>query len=124
MWLIFCLPPMPLPLGHTFPSRTLQQIKLLPPHKKTVCTERTLSESHHISQVGKEVMHFRPPDEQNEHKVTCGLAVAVLPRVLESLSTLLEAGGVKANVIVSGAGDWRCVDLTCTALFMHSGSSV
>lgn len=56
-------------------------------------------------------MHFRPPDEQNEHKVTCGLAVAVVPRVLQALSTLLEEGGVQANVIVSGAGDWRCAPL-------------
>lgn len=53
-------------------------------------------------------MHFRPPNEQNEYKVTCGLAVTVLPKVLMTLSTLLEEGGVRANVIVSGIGDWRC----------------
>ncbi|MEW5307867.1 MAG: hypothetical protein WDW36_010240 [Sanguina aurantia] len=64
-----------------------------------------------LAQVGKDVMHFRPPDEQNDHKVTCGLAVAVLPQALASLSALLEGGGVQANVIVSGAGDWRYVDI-------------
>jgi hypothetical protein len=57
-----------------------------------------------LAQVGKEAMHFRPPDEQNDHKVTCGVNVAVLPRVLDQLQTALAAAGVQLNVITSGTG--------------------
>jgi hypothetical protein len=53
-------------------------------------------------------MHFRPPEEQNDHKVTCGVAVAVLQQVTELLQQQLDACGVRANVIVSGKGYWRC----------------
>jgi hypothetical protein len=49
-------------------------------------------------------MHFRPPDEQNDHKVTCGVNVGVLQRVLDQLQTSLDKAHVQANIIVSGTG--------------------
>eukprot|EP00878_Enallax_costatus_P014266 GHUV01014922.1.p1 GENE.GHUV01014922.1~~GHUV01014922.1.p1 ORF type:complete len:413 (+),score=120.28 GHUV01014922.1:330-1568(+) len=64
-----------------------------------------------LAKVGKDVMHFRPPDEQNDHKVTCGVNCSVLERVLDHITASLEAAGVKANVITSGTGDWRFLDL-------------
>eukprot|EP00775_Hariotina_reticulata_P009256 gene9256-9422_t len=64
-----------------------------------------------LAKVGKEAMHFRPPDEQNDHKVTCGVNVAVLPQVLDQLQAALAAAGVQLNVITSGTGDWRFLDL-------------
>ncbi|KAF8062739.1 SPP1 [Scenedesmus sp. PABB004] len=62
-------------------------------------------------QVGKECMHFRPPDEQNEHKITCGVAVAALPGVVGGIEAALRGAGVRANIITSGTGDWRFMDL-------------
>ncbi len=53
-------------------------------------------------------MHYRPPEEQNRHKVTCGVHGAALQRALGTLQSHLDAKGVKANVITSGHGDWRC----------------
>ncbi|KAK2076311.1 hypothetical protein QBZ16_000835 [Prototheca wickerhamii] len=35
-----------------------------------------------LARVGREAMHFRPPVEQNAHKVTCGVRGDVLPGVL------------------------------------------
>lgn len=49
-------------------------------------------------------MHFRPPAEQGEHKVTCGVAVGPLPRVVEGIGAALAAAGVDCNVITSGTG--------------------
>lgn len=34
-----------------------------------------------LAAVGKEQMHFRPPEEQNDHKVTCGVKSVVADRV-------------------------------------------
>jgi hypothetical protein len=59
--------------------------------------------------VGKEVMHFRPAEEQGEHKITCGVACSVLQQVTGHLQGRLDEAGVEANVIVSGKGDWRWV---------------
>lgn len=64
-----------------------------------------------LAEVGKEKMHFRPPEEQNDHKVTCGVNTAVLQRVLDSIQQRLDSGGVQANIITSGTGDWRFLDL-------------
>jgi hypothetical protein len=49
-------------------------------------------------------MHFRPPEEQNDHKVTCGVATAALPRVLGGIEATLAAAGVDVNIITSGTG--------------------
>ncbi|GBF87879.1 sucrose phosphatase [Raphidocelis subcapitata] len=64
-----------------------------------------------LAEVGRDSMHFRPPEEQNDHKVTCGVQVEALPRVLEVLQTRLAAAEVDANIITSGTGDWRFLDL-------------
>ena len=34
-----------------------------------------------LAAVGKQHMHFRPPDEQNDHKVTCGVKTEYADRV-------------------------------------------
>ena len=68
-----------------------------------------------LAEASKELMHFRPASEQNEHKVTCGVAVAALPRVLASVEDSLAAGSVKANLITSGSGDWRFLDIVPTS---------
>jgi hypothetical protein len=57
-----------------------------------------------VCQVGKELMHFRPPEEQNDHKVTCGVNTAVLQRVLDSIQQRLDGEKVQANIITSGTG--------------------
>lgn len=56
-------------------------------------------------QVGKDVMHFRPPDEQNDHKVTCGVNVSVLQPVLDHIQKALDAAGLQLNIITSGTGN-------------------
>jgi hypothetical protein len=57
-----------------------------------------------VLQVGKDKMHFRPPEEQNDHKVTCGVSTAVLQRVLDSVQQRLDSEKVQANIITSGTG--------------------
>lgn len=52
-------------------------------------------------------MHFRPPEEQNDHKVTCGVSTAVLQCVLDSISGQLNQARVQANIITSGTGRER-----------------
>lgn len=64
-----------------------------------------------LAQVGKEAMHFRPPSEMSEHKVTCGVRLDVLEAVLASISADLAAADVAHKLIVSGSGGWRFVDL-------------
>lgn len=64
-----------------------------------------------LAKVGKERMHFRPPDEQNQHKVTCGVKVDVLASVVGRLQEAIDNKGVAANIITSGTGDWRFVDV-------------
>ncbi|KAI8471812.1 MAG: sucrose-6F-phosphate phosphohydrolase-domain-containing protein [Monoraphidium minutum] len=64
-----------------------------------------------LAEVGREAMHFRPPEEQNDHKVTCGVQVGPLPGVLERIGAVLEKGRVDCNIITSGTGDWRFLDL-------------
>jgi hypothetical protein len=54
-------------------------------------------------------MHFRPPDEQNDHKITCGVNVSVLKQVTEQIESALIKGRVSSNIIVSGTG--RCIFL-------------
>ena len=34
-----------------------------------------------LAAVGREQLHFRPPDEQNDHKVTCGVKAEYADRV-------------------------------------------
>jgi len=64
-----------------------------------------------LAQVGKDLMHFRPPEEQNDHKVTCGVNVSVLDKVLGMVNKTLADASVQANIITSGHGDWRFLDI-------------
>jgi len=64
-----------------------------------------------LKAAGKERMHFRPPDEQNEHKVTCGVRVDVIEKIKEIIARTLEKEKVSAQLIVSGRGDWRFLDI-------------
>lgn len=34
-----------------------------------------------LATVGRDSMHFRPPEEQNDHKITCGVRTEVLHQV-------------------------------------------
>lgn len=56
-------------------------------------------------------MHFRPPEEQNDHKVTCGIHSSVEQLVTDHIHAALGAANVQANVILSGQGDWRFLDI-------------
>ncbi|PSC75747.1 fumarylacetoacetase [Micractinium conductrix] len=64
-----------------------------------------------LATVGKEAMHFRPPSEMSEHKVTCGVRINVLEKVLASVSADLAGAAVEHRMVISGSGDWRYMDL-------------
>lgn len=64
-----------------------------------------------LSKVGRERMHFRPPDEQNNHKVTCGVREAVVGKVEAHIKEILDEAGVSAKLIVSGTEGWRYLDI-------------
>jgi len=64
-----------------------------------------------LAMVGKDRMHFRPPEEQNRHKITCGVAASVEDEVIRHINGHLFDGAVRANVIISGVGDWRFLDV-------------
>lgn len=64
-----------------------------------------------LAAAGREKMHFRPPEEQNDHKVTCGVHVDVIDQVQQQISESLDADGVEARLILSGKGDWRFLDI-------------
>lgn len=64
-----------------------------------------------MAMVGKDAMHFRPPHEMNEYKVTAAVLNRELPNVLQSIKEDLSSKGVEHRAVVSGKGDWRFVDL-------------
>eukprot|EP00210_Caulerpa_lentillifera_P000298 g291.t1 len=64
-----------------------------------------------VTVVGSESMHFRPKNEQNEYKVTCGVRNECIKKALEHIQSKLYESGVKANLIYSGIGDWRFLDI-------------
>lgn len=55
-------------------------------------------------------VHFRPPEEQNERKVTLGVRADALEVTLKVLKANLKNSGISYRVVVSGLGDWRFVD--------------
>jgi hydroxymethylpyrimidine pyrophosphatase-like HAD family hydrolase len=59
-------------------------------------------------------MHFRPPDEQNNHKVTCGVHASVVDQVQDRIRDSLKREGAQAKFILSGKGDWRFLDIVST----------
>ncbi|KXZ45571.1 hypothetical protein GPECTOR_53g157 [Gonium pectorale] len=64
-----------------------------------------------LEEVGKDSMHFRPAEEQNDHKITCGVADPAASRVVDRVNAELERHGVAANVITSGHGGWKYLDV-------------
>jgi hydroxymethylpyrimidine pyrophosphatase-like HAD family hydrolase len=68
-----------------------------------------------LARAGKEAMHFLPPEDQSELKVSCGVRDGALARVLEDLQSGLAKHGATslqgAQIIVSGHGGWRYVDV-------------
>lgn len=40
-----------------------------------------------LAAAGRERMHFRPPEEQNDHKVTCGVRADVVDKVIVGRSS-------------------------------------
>lgn len=64
-----------------------------------------------LSLAGKDRMHFRPKEEQNEHKVTCGVRADIVERIQEVISRTLKNDKVSAKLIVSGRGQWRFLDI-------------
>lgn len=71
-----------------------------------------------LARAGKEAMHFLPPEDQSELKVSCGVRDDALAQVLEDLQTGLAKHGASslagAQIIVSGHGGWRYVDVVPT----------
>lgn len=64
-----------------------------------------------LAAVGRDSVMFRPPEEQNEHKITLGVREDVLEEVLEVIKESLLNAGVEAKIISSGAGSWKFVDI-------------
>ncbi|KAK3282896.1 hypothetical protein CYMTET_9385 [Cymbomonas tetramitiformis] len=60
---------------------------------------------------GTEMVHFRPPEELNEHKITLGVNDEVLADVMKEIHTRLDESQVSAKVIFSGTGGWKYVDI-------------
>jgi hydroxymethylpyrimidine pyrophosphatase-like HAD family hydrolase len=59
-------------------------------------------------------MHFLPPEDQGPLKISCGVRDDALPAVLEQLKEGLakRRGALEAaQVVVSGHGGWRYVDV-------------
>eukprot|EP01026_Neomeris_dumetosa_P071751 TRINITY_DN7267_c0_g1_i1.p1 TRINITY_DN7267_c0_g1~~TRINITY_DN7267_c0_g1_i1.p1 ORF type:complete len:501 (+),score=55.68 TRINITY_DN7267_c0_g1_i1:3-1505(+) len=70
-----------------------------------------------LSRIGKDRMHFRSPEEQNEHKVTCGVQESALPELLSFLQQKVDDNHIQAEIIVSGVGKWRFLDIVSS----HAG---
>lgn len=64
-----------------------------------------------LAEVGRDAMHFRPPSEMNEHKVTCGVRADVAEAVVAGLADTLAAQRVAHRLVVSGKGEWKYLDL-------------
>mmetsp|Transcript_13029 Transcript_13029/g.39460 ORF Transcript_13029/g.39460 Transcript_13029/m.39460 type:complete len:458 (-) Transcript_13029:370-1743(-) len=73
-----------------------------------------------LALVGPQRFHFRDRTEQNDYKVTCGVAVDAVAEVLDHIETSLEVGGVKAKTIISGTGDWRFLDIVSAQAGKHA----
>ena len=63
-----------------------------------------------IELCGEESAHFRPEEEQNAHKITCGLKDDKLGDFVETLEKYLKEKKVTAKIISSGTGGWKYVD--------------
>lgn len=64
-----------------------------------------------ICKFGEDNLHYRPPHELNEHKITCGVRTSVLSSLIPELEVLLNQREVKRQIVASGVGDWKYVDI-------------
>ena len=73
-----------------------------------------------LAEYGDESIHFRPPREQNEHKVTLGVCSSIVHEVEDRIRKGInnvenvdknETRQISAKVIVSGEGNWRFLDI-------------
>ncbi|GIL67509.1 hypothetical protein Vafri_20868 [Volvox africanus] len=64
-----------------------------------------------LAEVGSDNMHFRPKEELNDHKITCGVADPKAAAAVARVKGELAAAGVAANVITSGHGGWKYMDV-------------
>lgn len=67
-----------------------------------------------LAKLGQENAHFRPPVELNEHKITMGVRSSVVKEAVQLVQKGIEDEGVQANVVVSGEGDWKYLDVLPT----------
>jgi len=66
-------------------------------------------------------IHWRPEEEQLPHKLSLGVRDhAVDATVSELQKTLLETCGIEVQLIISGHGDWRYLDVVSIAGGKHS----
>jgi len=63
-----------------------------------------------IDECGHENAHFRPADEQNEHKVTIGVKDEFVSKIEQRLRDDCAASGLDYKIITSGSGGWKFVD--------------
>ena len=63
-----------------------------------------------IELCGEESAHFRPEEEQNALKITCGLKDENVGEFVATLERYLEEKNVTAKIISSGTGGWKYVD--------------
>jgi sucrose-6F-phosphate phosphohydrolase len=63
-----------------------------------------------VDECGHENAHFRPADEQNEHKVTVGVKDEYASVVERMLRDACAASGLDHKIIISGSCGWKFVD--------------
>jgi hydroxymethylpyrimidine pyrophosphatase-like HAD family hydrolase len=64
-----------------------------------------------LAAVGADRMHFRPAEEMNSHKLTCGVRADTVDDAVARVTRMLTKEGVAHKAIISGKGDWRYVDV-------------
>ena len=68
-----------------------------------------------IKGCGAENAHFRPANEQNEHKVTVGVKDEFVDTVQKIIHEACERDGIEVKIITSGSGGWKFIDCVSSA---------
>lgn len=69
-----------------------------------------------MAAVGHGNAHWRPPEEQNAHKVTLGVREGAPADVLAAnIGAAADEAGISVKVIASGTGGWRYLDVVSSA---------
>ena len=68
-----------------------------------------------IKECGAENAHFRPANEQNEHKVTVGVKDEFVDTVQKIIHEACERDGIDVKIITSGSGGWKFIDCVSSA---------